>query len=143
MAPALIGRSASEEYATLRELFRPHVESFDYFLEKGLDKMLESIRPMEIKDPNSNKFLRISLEKGHVLPPMRDGRLGVPLYPQECRQARISYHGEFKVDVRLQCDDTMAAVSHSFNFGHLPIMLMVLHMCWDGETYTDSYFTEA
>jgi hypothetical protein len=58
MAPALIGRSASEEYATLRELFRPHVESFDYFLEKGLDKMLESIRPMEVKDPNSNKFLR-------------------------------------------------------------------------------------
>jgi hypothetical protein len=36
------------------------------------------------------------------------------------------------VDVRLQCDDTMAAVSHSFNFGHLPIMLMVVtlsHLC--------------
>ncbi|TVU32185.1 hypothetical protein EJB05_23907 [Eragrostis curvula] len=116
--------ATKEDYASLRELYRPHIESFDYFIDKGLDKMLESIRPMEITDPNSNKFLRISLEKGHLLPPMRDGRLGVPLYPQECRQARISYHGEFKVDVRLQCSDEGAAVSQTFNFGHLPIMLM-------------------
>ncbi|XP_062205028.1 DNA-directed RNA polymerase I subunit 2 [Phragmites australis] len=111
------------EYAALRELFRPHVESFDYFLDKGLDEMLLSIRPMEITDPNSSTTLRISLEKGHVLPPMRDGRLGVPLYPQECRQARITYHGEFKVDVCLQCNEG-PQVSQSFNFGHLPIMLM-------------------
>ncbi|KAG2537243.1 DNA-directed RNA polymerase I subunit 2-like [Panicum virgatum] len=112
------------DYAALRELFRPHVESFDYFLDAGLEEMLTSIRPMEIKDPNSSTILKISLEKGHVLPPMRDGRLGVPLYPQECRQARITYHGEFKLDVCLQCNENGAQVRHTLNFGHLPIMLM-------------------
>lgn len=112
------------DYSALRELFRPHVESFDYFLDKGLDEMIESIRPMVIRDPNSNSTLKIILEKGHVLSPMRDARSGVlPLYPQECRQARITYHGEFKVDVCFQYNEG-AQIRHTFNFGHLPIMLM-------------------
>lgn len=112
------------DYSALRELFRPHVESFDYFLDKGLDEMIESIRPMVIRDPNSSNTLKIILEKGHVLSPMRGARPGVlPLYPQECRQARISYHGEFKVEVCFQYNEG-AQIRHTFNFGHLPIMLM-------------------
>lgn len=113
-----------EDYAALRELFRPHVESFDYFLDKGLNKMLESIRPTVIRDPNSNNTLKITLEKGNVLPPMRDARSSVPLYPQECRQARITYHGEFTVDVCFTLNEKGPDIRHTFNFGHLPIMLM-------------------
>ncbi|RLN39277.1 hypothetical protein C2845_PM01G38370 [Panicum miliaceum] len=109
------------DYAALRELFRPHVESFDYFLDAGLEEMLSSIRPMEIKDPNSSTILKNILHalnsffflffpfawncfahKGHVLPPMRDGRLGVPLYPQESKLChlrdadphKLVFHGE-------------------------------------------------
>lgn len=115
--------AAAGDYATLRELYLPHIESFDYFLDEGLDKMLLSIRPMEITDPSSNATLRMSLEKGHVLPPMKDGRLGQPLYPQECRQGRISYSGEFKVEAFFQFNDG-APIRQTFNFGHLPIMLM-------------------
>lgn len=111
------------EYAALRELFRPHIESFDYFVEQGLDKMILSIRPIEITDPSCNTKLRITLEKGHLFKPVRDGPLGKALFPQECRQARITYHGEFKVDVLFQCNDG-PAVRQSFNFGHLPVMLM-------------------
>nr|TKV93120.1 hypothetical protein SEVIR_9G205100v2 [Setaria viridis] len=40
------------------------------------------------------------------------------------RQARTTYHGEFKVDVCLQCNEDGAQIRHTFNFGHLPIMLM-------------------
>ncbi|CAN6287845.1 unnamed protein product [Urochloa humidicola] len=108
------------DFAALKELFRPHVESFDSFLDTGLDEMLRSIRPMEIKDPNSSTVLKITLLKGQVLPPLRG--VGVPLYPQECRQARITYHGELKVEVCLQCNEG-AQIRHTFNFGHLPIML--------------------
>ena len=46
------------DYSALRELFRPHVESFDYFLDKGLDEMIQSIRPMVIRDRNSNNTLK-------------------------------------------------------------------------------------
>uniref|UniRef100_A0A0D9XL29 DNA-directed RNA polymerase n=1 Tax=Leersia perrieri TaxID=77586 RepID=A0A0D9XL29_9ORYZ len=102
--------SKADQYAALRELYRPHIDSFDYFVDEGLDRMLLSIRPLEIA-------------KGHLLPPKRDGRVDVPLYPQECRQARTSYHGEFKVDAFIQCNDG-PSIRQTFNFGHLPIMLM-------------------
>lgn len=123
--PAAAAAAAGKggDYATLRELYRPHIESFDYFLDEGLDKMLLSIRPMEITDPSSNATLRMSLEKGHVLPPMKDRRLEQPLYPQECRQGRISYSGEFKVEAFFQFNDG-PPIRQTFNFGHLPIMLM-------------------
>uniref|UniRef100_A0A0E0BC71 DNA-directed RNA polymerase n=1 Tax=Oryza glumipatula TaxID=40148 RepID=A0A0E0BC71_9ORYZ len=102
--------SKEDQYAALRELYRPHIDSFDYFIDEGLDKMLQSIRPVEIT-------------KGHLFPPKRDGRLDAPLYPQQCRQARTTYHGEFKVDTSIQCNDG-PAVRQTFNFGYLPIMLM-------------------
>ncbi|KAL5224278.1 hypothetical protein ABZP36_010917 [Zizania latifolia] len=114
----------ADEYAALRELYGPHIESFDYFIDEGLDKMLLSIRPMDIAVPNSNTTLRISLDKGHLLPPRRDGRLDAPLYPQECRQARTTYHGEFKADVLIQYNEGPPVRQQNFNFGHLPIMLM-------------------
>ncbi|OAY72747.1 DNA-directed RNA polymerase I subunit 2 [Ananas comosus] len=62
---------------------------------------------------------------------MREGRLSEPLFPFEvgdllicvqCRQARTTYKGEFRVDVAFQYDGGVV-VRESFNFGHLPIML--------------------
>lgn len=44
---------------------------------------------------------------------------------EQCRQARTTYHGEFKVDTFIQCNDG-PAVRQTFNFGYLPIMLMVV-----------------
>jgi len=60
------------DYAALRELFRPHVESFDYFLDAGLEKMLAEIRPAEIKDPNSSTILKNILHalNSFFLPPL-------------------------------------------------------------------------
>uniref|UniRef100_A0A0E0EZF7 DNA-directed RNA polymerase subunit beta n=1 Tax=Oryza meridionalis TaxID=40149 RepID=A0A0E0EZF7_9ORYZ len=50
--------SKEDQYAALRELYRPHIDSFDYFIDEGLDKMLQSIRPVEITVPNSPTTLR-------------------------------------------------------------------------------------
>ena len=55
------------DYSALRELFRPHVESFDYFLDKGLDEMIQSIRPMVIRDRNSNNTLKNILHASNSL----------------------------------------------------------------------------
>ncbi|KAG1355159.1 DNA-directed RNA polymerase I subunit 2 [Cocos nucifera] len=36
-----------QDYEALRELFRPHIDSFNYFIDEGLEKALLSIRPLE------------------------------------------------------------------------------------------------
>ncbi|CAL9777459.1 unnamed protein product [Musa acuminata subsp. burmannicoides] len=117
-----MGSTSKSDFQALQELFRPHIESFDYFLDEGLEKAFLSIRPIEISDPHTGIKLRVSLEKPQLLPPMRDGRLTEPLFPHECRQARISYKGEFRALVCFQYDEGVV-VRENINFGHLPIML--------------------
>ncbi|KAJ8491401.1 hypothetical protein OPV22_013122 [Ensete ventricosum] len=117
-----MGATSKSDFQALQELFRPHIESFDYFLDEGLEKAFLSIRPIEISDPHAGIKLRVSLEKPQLLPPMREGRLSEPLFPHECRQARISYKGDFRALVCFQYDEGVI-VRESINFGHLPIML--------------------
>ncbi|XP_074576381.1 DNA-directed RNA polymerase I subunit 2-like [Curcuma longa] len=117
-----MGSKSKPDYEPLRDLFRPHVESFDYFLDEGLEKIFLAIRAVEIVDRTTGVKLRISLECPQLLPPTKDGRLNEPLYPHTCRQARTTYKGNFKALLCFQYDDGVI-VRESINFGHLPIML--------------------
>ncbi|OAY72746.1 hypothetical protein ACMD2_03433 [Ananas comosus] len=54
----MASKAKNPDYAALRELFRPHIDSFDYFLDEGLEKALLSIRPAEIADPSTGSKLR-------------------------------------------------------------------------------------
>lgn len=111
------------DFEALRELFRPHIDSYDYFLVEGLEKALLSIRPAEISDPSTGTKLRISFEKPYILPPAREARLSEPLFPHECREARLTYRGEFSLDVCFQYNEGVV-IREKISFGHLPIMLM-------------------
>ncbi|KAH7653427.1 DNA-directed RNA polymerase I subunit RPA2 protein [Dioscorea alata] len=110
------------DYSALRELVHPHIDSFDYFLDEGLEKAVSSIRPVELSDPVSGSKLRISFGKPYLNAPMKEGRLKSSLYPHQCREAGLSYKGEFKVELNLQFDNK-AVIRDHISFGHLPIML--------------------
>lgn len=43
---------------------------------------------------------------------------------KQCRQAKVSYTGKFMADVYFKYNDG-PAIRENFNFGQLPIMLMV------------------
>lgn len=49
--------AAAEDFAAVRELFRHHIESFDYLVTKGLEVLLSKIKPIEIVDPSTNNTL--------------------------------------------------------------------------------------
>ncbi|KAJ4969689.1 hypothetical protein NE237_002788 [Protea cynaroides] len=118
------GTETTPDYEALRELFKPHIESFDYFVEAGLETMLANIKPVEVFDTSTNSKLRIWFGKPELYPPTKDVKSGMrdPLFPFECRQAGISYSGRFIADVWFQYNDG-AAVREKFSFGQLPIML--------------------
>ncbi|KAH0463231.1 hypothetical protein IEQ34_007813 [Dendrobium chrysotoxum] len=96
-------------YASLQELVKHHIESFDYFLDEGLEKAVMAITPVHIKP--------------FLYPPTRNGRLGEPIFPTECRQAKSTYRADFKIDVGFQYDGGIV-IREKISFGHVPIMLM-------------------
>ncbi|XP_068648469.1 DNA-directed RNA polymerase I subunit 2 [Aristolochia californica] len=109
----------------LQELVRPHIDSFDYFIDTGLDTMLLYIRPVQIIEPSGGIKLRVWFEKAILQSPEKvDGHKSMhrPLLPNECRQAGLTYHGKLFIHVCFQYNDG-AVVRETFNFGNLPIML--------------------
>lgn len=47
-----------EDLEALRELFKPHIESFNYMVDQGLQIMFQHIKPVEVIDPFTNRKLR-------------------------------------------------------------------------------------
>nr|XP_028963223.1 DNA-directed RNA polymerase I subunit 2 [Malus domestica] len=117
--------AAAEDFAAVRELFRHHIESFDYLVTKGLEVLLSKIKPIEIVDPSTNNTLTIWLGDPALYRPYKEESkmMQVPLLPFECRQAKLSYTGKFMAEVCFKYNDSGAVIREKFNFGQLPIML--------------------
>ncbi|CAL1402187.1 unnamed protein product [Linum trigynum] len=112
-------------YKELQELVRHHIESFDYMAARGLEVMMENIKPVKIYDPATDTTLSHILFVNPKLQLPQKERFRTKhnaLYPFECRQAKISYTGKLIADVCFQYDKK-AVIRESFNFGQLPIML--------------------
>ncbi|KAK8999062.1 hypothetical protein V6N11_070240 [Hibiscus sabdariffa] len=100
-----------KELEELKELFKHHIESFDYMVDKGLEVMLSKIDGVKIYDP--------------VFPPQKERSSKTSageLLPFECRQAKISYTGSLIIDVCFQWNGG-APIRERVNFGQFPIML--------------------
>ncbi|CAK9217456.1 unnamed protein product [Sphagnum troendelagicum] len=106
--------------ASLMELTRPHVDSFDYFVERGLEMAARGLHPVEVTHP-----FALWIEKPIISPPMKEHSsqaLDQRLLPSECRMAGLSYRGAFTADVCLQWNNR-TVVHHNVSFGKMPIMV--------------------
>lgn len=52
------GKKSEADFEALRELFKAHIESFDYFIDAGLETALHNITPVEVTDPSRGTKLR-------------------------------------------------------------------------------------
>ncbi|TYI07414.1 hypothetical protein ES332_A10G226100v1 [Gossypium tomentosum] len=114
-----------KELEELKELFKHHIESFDYMIDEGLEIMLKRVKPVQIFDPNSTKTLRIWLDHPEIFPPQKDRSSKTSagaLLPFECRQAKISYTGSLHMDVCFQWNGGVV-IREKVNFGEFPIIL--------------------
>ncbi|XVF00183.1 hypothetical protein REPUB_Repub03eG0263200 [Reevesia pubescens] len=114
-----------KELEELKELFKHHIESFDYMIDEGLELMLKSVKPVQIFDSFSTKTLRIWLDHPEVFPPQKERSSKMSagaLLPFECRQAKISYTGSLHMDVCFQWDGGVV-IREKVNFGEFPLML--------------------
>ena len=128
----------------LKHLVQPHVDSFNFFLDHGLDLAIEDIPAMDIRYENNNvktPFIRLDFVDGTIQHPTKNDDLtaGV-LTPRECRERGISYDAEFSATLRIQIihdeDDEYDTEENNNNtnnvsemtcqvkLGRLPIMVM-------------------
>jgi DNA-directed RNA polymerase beta subunit len=100
-----------DDVERLRSLTRPHVESFNYFLQSGLAKGIKAIPPAELdivdlkrlredrskidwEEITTVKFWFEDVRVVKSAKPSSAGRSEGKLYPTECRQRSLTYSGQ-------------------------------------------------
>lgn len=121
-------------YKRLLHLVAPHVDSYDYFLESGLDTAVEDLPPMDVS-LGDRVQLRMSFDKVHIQSPSKREDLCDVLYmtPRECRERHITYGGAMDATVTISItypkSDNSADANESdslrihVKLGEIPIMV--------------------
>lgn len=131
-----------ENVERLRLLSKPHVESFDFFLDVGLKKAIADIVPSELDlvnpkheslDLNEVDTLQFWVENVKVNSPIKsDGASkSSRLAPRECRELGLMYSGKMQGDFCYQIIQRRNGVKipgritrFQSHFGDMPIMVM-------------------
>lgn len=123
------GFVSDEVHRRLEHVVAPHVESFNYFLEVGMDDAINAIDPMEMEIPDENLNIRMqysSIEVGY--PTRKDITTdNNTLTPREARESGITYAAKLVCNVEVKLNQWEESESTTINLGELPIMVMSDH----------------
>jgi DNA-directed RNA polymerase I subunit RPA2 len=108
----------------LEHLVSPHVDSFNYFLEFGLNEAISDIPQMEFLLPDGPN-VKIRFTEAQISYPTKndDFSENTTLTPREARERGISYTGSMLAHVVINVDDIIDELGISSRFGEMPIMV--------------------
>ena len=115
----------SQIYKRLQHIVAPHVESFNYFISKGLQEAIADIPPLEIYLAPSDMSIKLYFTSDYnIAYPSTNDSVSVSnkLTPREAREREMSYTGQFIVNVKVELS-TGQEFSHLLKCGELPIMV--------------------
>lgn len=119
----------------LQHLVDPHLKSFNYIFEEGLDAAIEHLLPMTLQLPNSSSKMTLWIENAQILyPAVKPSTSGSKmtktlsdnLLPTECRQRKLSYTAPLVVTLGYRIDDEPSQHIQR-SVGDLPIMVRSRH----------------
>lgn len=107
-----------------QNLIRNHIDSFDCFLDGGLQDGIQAVKPFIYYLPTGQK-LKVCVSNYKIYKPQVDSACYVRdknLYPTECRQRATSYTGKLNLEFLWHLDDIcMGSIEEQI--GSVPIMV--------------------
>ncbi|GAX83529.1 hypothetical protein CEUSTIGMA_g10954.t1 [Chlamydomonas eustigma] len=103
---------------------QPHVDSFDYFVDEGMDLAVSCMEPIEIQNPITKTVSSFWFEEPSLSKPIKEdagANYDPRLLPRECREAGTTYKGPFTIRFCWSSSDG-ASGSILKRLGALPIM---------------------
>ena len=108
----------------LEHLVAPHVDSFNYFLEYGLNEAISDIPVMEFM-LEDGPIIKLRFTEAQISYPTKNDDFSETsnLTPREARERGISYTGALLVHLVVDVDDKIEGLGFSAKFGDFPIMV--------------------
>lgn len=120
------GRISDSRNEAVVSLGAPHVDSFNFFLGKGLQETVMDVPPLEFSLKNGSRVM-LRLTSATIgkprLPPGAGQIKDYNLYPKECVERKSSYTAPVSVDLEW-CVDSAGPFTHRQSFGEIPILVM-------------------
>ncbi|XP_011500009.1 PREDICTED: DNA-directed RNA polymerase I subunit RPA2 [Ceratosolen solmsi marchali] len=119
------GKPAVKQNHLLHMLGAPHVDSFNYMLEKGLSEVVKNLLPVHLTLASGDK-VEIAFEDVTInYPTVPSGTIGVKnykIYPSECRQRAATYKGKINAKISWFINGRQQETLEKC-LGEVPIML--------------------
>lgn len=113
-----------QQHSYTQNLVKNHIDSFDYFLDHGLDEGIKAIQPFHYDVPNG-QTLEIRVTNFKMYKPQTENLAYArdqDLYPSECRQRQTSYMGKLHLEFVWYLDGNFMGSLEEY-IGLVPIML--------------------
>lgn len=110
----------------LKHLVAPHVDSYNYFLEHGLEAALADLPPMH-QQLGEDLHFQMKIHSVTIQQPLKHEDLTSTdrLTPRECRERHISYTGSMEAVVTVNMNDG-EQLSVRVKLGEMPVMVQSL-----------------
>lgn len=117
------GSVPPEMCKSLLNLTKPHIDSYNFMLDKGLDMAVSDLIPLEVQNGEKGPILRYWIESVHIgYPCKEDDSMDSRLLPHECRERGITYAAPFTAKFGTQVNDG-EIVYYERRLGLLPVMV--------------------
>ncbi|KAH1016706.1 hypothetical protein HUJ04_007883 [Dendroctonus ponderosae] len=118
------GKPPEKQNEFIKKLGLPHVTSFNYMVDKGLNEAIQNLVPVEFL-VNDRQVKLIITGFSLAQPQVPYGTIGVRnnlIFPTECRQRKSTYSGKFLVNVEWYVDGQIQQ-PFTKDLGNIPIMI--------------------
>ena len=107
----------------LRHLVAPHVDSFNFFLEYGLNFAIEDLPPLDVQ-LEEGLYVKMHVTEASIAYPSRRDTYGeYKITPREARERGLSYSGAFLSTLSIHVSGK-PAIPIETKLGDVPIMVM-------------------
>ncbi|XP_063243979.1 DNA-directed RNA polymerase I subunit RPA2 [Bacillus rossius redtenbacheri] len=117
--------SPSKPNKFLQSLGKPHIESFNFFLDVGLKRAVENLLPVEFLLPNGDRVSLVLTTAELQYPRVPKGTIGarsLRIFPSECRQRAATYKAAFVAKIACSLNGSPFHVLER-ELGQVPVMV--------------------
>ncbi|KAK7111027.1 DNA-directed RNA polymerase I subunit RPA2-like [Littorina saxatilis] len=119
------GVPREQQWAALQELTKPHIDSFNYLLHEGLNKIVQHMLPVQFEISGGKRY-SIFIQDMTILSPRlpESNKVAITnkVYPAECRERCTTYKGDVMIRVAWKSDGKLEGFVEK-NAGQIPIMV--------------------
>ena len=124
-------------FLQVRGLVKQHIDSFNYFTDIEIKKIVRSSRNYLIKSEIIPEFF-LKYRDIRIDYPTIEEELGMStVTPHECRLRNLTYCAPILVDISYTLDGNIEKIKNNICIGKLPIIVGSNHCCLKGKTYKE------